>query len=118
MWVAGAVVSAFCGDGAVVLAAVKGRIAPLRGGPIPSMGPSLTVAALGGTESAGRDDGMAVLIEQQDDGSDLLAVHKRLEPGESCLGGPGARDADGERAASGRRWAGTGRVVCGGWLMA
>ena len=55
--------SPFCGEGAVVLAAVKDAAAPLRGG----LRPSLTAAARVGAGCAGRDDGMAVLIEQQDD---------------------------------------------------
>src|SRR6516164_9787688 len=41
----------------------QGREAPLRGG----LRPSLTAAARVGARCAGRDDEMAVLIEQQDD---------------------------------------------------
>src|SRR5215472_8602906 len=40
----------------------QGREAPLRGG----LRPSLTAAARVGARCTGRDDGMAVLIEQQD----------------------------------------------------
>ena len=57
---------------------------------------------------------MAVSIEQQDDCSDPLAVNKRLDHGRAASG----VQVRGMPAASGRRWAGTGRVVCGGWVMA
>ena len=73
MWRMLVVLSSFCGEGAVVLAAVKDAEAPLRGG----LRPSLTAAARVGAWCAGRDDGMAVLIEQQDDfwsGSFVLPV--------------------------------------------
>jgi hypothetical protein len=61
--VAGCGLSSFCGEGAVVLAPVKDA----RRRFAVALRPSLTAAAHVSGRCAGRDDGMAVLIEQQDD---------------------------------------------------
>jgi hypothetical protein len=61
--VAGYGLSSFCGEAAVVLATVKDA----RRRFAVALRPSLTAAARVGARCAGRDDGMAVLIEQQDD---------------------------------------------------